>query len=331
MAHSRLHIMNDEQTQAQPPSSLVSNASRLARKKEMQAKFERLWLLHPEKFNPLRNCMQRERLERTWQLLNQHVALEEKKIVDIGCAAGVFSRRLRDAKASIIAVDIAENALKYLRQHPMHRIEACQEAMPCTSLPDEAFDIVVCTELIAELPREDYRLFFAELSRLVKQDGVMICSSPIDIYYSEDGAQKLLNLASTELEIIQSIYSYHALYLRLMDCCEAPDRFVKGWKSPDERFKELNTRQSFSYGWYYLNTTFVFMWLWIVLAPFLKRVSYKLKENRNLLLYLEKLCRVFLPERGISHLIFIARRRPLTIPIPSEPEIERPKRKQIWT
>jgi hypothetical protein len=53
-----------------PPSpQKMPLPSRLTRRRELQAKFERLWLLEPEQFNPLRNCMQRERLERTYQLI----------------------------------------------------------------------------------------------------------------------------------------------------------------------------------------------------------------------------------------------------------------------
>ncbi len=155
----------------------------------MQAKFERLWLLDPQSFNPLRNCMERERLERTWLLLNRHVNPSAKETADIGCGAGVFCRRLRDAGARVKAIDIAENALKCFKAEDSHNIELKQDAMPDTSLSDHSYDIIICTELIAQLSRDDYRLFFAELSRLIRPDGYLVCSSPIDIY-SEGGGGK---------------------------------------------------------------------------------------------------------------------------------------------
>ncbi len=72
MADSRLNIV---QTSPTPSSNSASmgGSSRLSRQKESQAKFERLWLVNPEQFNPLRNWMQKERLERTWTLLNTHI------------------------------------------------------------------------------------------------------------------------------------------------------------------------------------------------------------------------------------------------------------------
>ena len=57
MADHRLNVI-----QKTPPSLEPSfNSSRTARTRELQAKFERLWLKEPERFNPLRNSMERER------------------------------------------------------------------------------------------------------------------------------------------------------------------------------------------------------------------------------------------------------------------------------
>lgn len=149
MAENRLNIIT---VTSEPAISAYQN-SRYTRIKELQAKFERLWLTDPERFNPLRNCMERERLERTWLLLTRHVILANQPVVDLGCAAGVFSRRLRDAGTQVEAVDIAENALKRFREAGAERIQLQQDAMPVTHLTDQKYHVVVCTELIAELPQ----------------------------------------------------------------------------------------------------------------------------------------------------------------------------------
>jgi 2-polyprenyl-3-methyl-5-hydroxy-6-metoxy-1,4-benzoquinol methylase len=330
MNEHRLPMISVEESS---PSKQAKNQyfpSRQTRKKEKQAKFERLWLLDPEQFNPLRNCMQRERLERTYSLVKHAVDLNQKRVVDLGCGAGVLTRRLREAGAHVTAVDIAENALKILQKQDMRNIEARQDALPDTSLSDDTFNVVICTEIIAELPPEDYRLFFAELARLVKPGGWVVCSSAIDIY-TEGGCQRLLNLAETELEIIHELPSYHALYLRLKQWCEAPSKFVKGWEDQNFRQFELNQRSGLNWAWFYLNTTFLFMWFWVVIQVLMKPLLAILKQNRTLLLVLEKICRYGWDERGISHLIFLAKRKALTQLTPVEPTIERPKRKEIWS
>ncbi len=304
--------------------------SRIGRKKELQAKFERLWLLDPESFNPLRNCMEQERLERTWTLLTKHVLLNQGvTCVDIGCGAGVFSRRLRDTGAHVVSVDIAENALKKFRHLGAEHIQLRQEAMPATQLPDQSYQVVVCTDLIAELPREEYRLFFAELSRIIHPEGYLVCSSPIDIK-SIGGVEKLMELAQSEFDIIEDFSSYHALYLRLRSFFSAPSRFIKGWQHPDFKKKEILQLKGLSRLWFWLNTSPFLVWVWYACSPLVTPIKNLLRKNLKILLFLEKICHTFSDQDGISHYLFIAKRRPLIRINPEEIPQERPKRKEVW-
>lgn len=325
MAENRLNIihMDHSATPKKNPSS-----SRLVQTRELQAKFERLWLIDPDQFNPLRNCLQRERVNRTWHLLTKYSHLQNKSTIDIGCGAGVFSRQLRDKGAIVTSVDIAENALKHLRQHNITHIEARQEAMPMTSL-DQMFDLVICMDLLAELPPHDYRLFFAELARLVAPQGYVICSTPIDIN-TEGGAQLFLNLAQTELEIIDTVPSYHALYLRFIHLLEAPGKFLQGWKNPRIRQDMLHSKKGFRKWKYQINTSVFLIWLWVLLNPLTNFLMSKMKETPWILLKLEKICHFFWSEEGISHLIVIGQRRPLMAVEKVHEPIERAKKKQVW-
>ncbi|MFI5343065.1 MAG: class I SAM-dependent methyltransferase [Chlamydiales bacterium] len=324
MSNNRLNIISvsSERSEMSP--------SRLARKKELQARYDRLWLIDPEQFNPLRNCMQKERLDRTWTLIEQYVDLNGKHVVDLGSGAGTFSRRMRDAGAMVEAVDIAHNALKHLLEFDSHHIHTRQDAMPETGLPDENYELVAAMELIAELPPDDYRLFFAELARIIKPDGYLVCSSPIDIY-TEGGVEKLLNLAQTEFEIGAIKKSYHALHIRLKNFFEAPSKYVEAWKNPQTRRNELEKRVGFDRYWFFLNSTILFMWIWVALAPLMKPILTLLKDSRSLLLRLESICEFISDDAGVSHLIFIAKRRPMHMEI--EPEnlpLERPKKREVW-
>lgn len=329
MPNNPLNIITVPSSDETSSSNTSSNRSRTARVKEMQAKFERMWLINPEQFNPLRNCMERERIERTWELLVRHTSLEEKQTADIGCGEGLLSRRLRDAGAHVEAVDIAENALKHLKEKDHHRIHTKQEALPNTSLPDNAYDVIVCTEVIADLNRDDYRLFFAELSRLVKSSGVVVCSSAIDID-SDGGVDKLNELAQTEFDILESVKSYHALYIRLRRMLEAPSRFIEGWQDSAVKKKELSKRHGFSWVWYWMNTSPLFVWMWYGLEPLTRPFRRLLKNSRKTLLRLEKFCRLLWDESGVSHYLFIAKRRPLQMVDPREIPIEHPHKKEIW-
>lgn len=320
MAKNPFHITDTAQSQERRSAPSF-------RQHELQARFERLWLLDPEQFNPLRNCLQRQRLDRTLELLNNHTNCNDKKAVDLGCAAGVFSRRLRDGGATVESVDIAENALKHLRKNEMHRITAKQDAMPDTSLKDQDFDLVVCMEVIADLPPKEFRLFFSELARLVKTEGHIICSTPIDIY-TEGAIHRFLDLAETELNVLEARATYHALYIRLCQVLEAPDKFVRGWKDTRYRQQEIDSRSRLSALWYRLNSSSIAVWPWFAIKPISNSILSHMKNSSWMLEKLEKVCQFFWDEAGISHFMIIAQRKPLQVP--EEPVVTRLGKKEIW-
>lgn len=327
MTERRLNIIKIEDEEASaPPYKNRKND----RRQEVQAKFERLWLTDPERFNPLRNCMERERGERTWELLTQSIDFSTNPhTVDIGCAAGVFSRRLRDAGAKVEAIDIAENALKKFREEGADGINLKQETMPETNLPSEEFDLVVCTDLIAEIPEEDYRLFFAELARIIRANGLLICSSPIDIH-SIGGVERLKGLAQSEFDIIAERESYHALYLRLKRIINTPSLFIAGYKNCLERKKTLAHLSGLKHVWYKLNTSYPLVLFWFLPALLMRAIKEWLSESKKALFFLEKVCRFKSDKEGVSHYLFVAKRRPLECIDREEIPVKRLGKKEIW-
>lgn len=327
MPENQLNIIKIEEDNQNSKKKNPAASLRM-REKEMQAKFERLWLLDPKQFDPLRNCVEKERLERTWDLFNAFISAKNKKIADIGCGEGVFSRILRDAGAQVTAVDIAENALKLARQYDCTNMEIRRETMPTTSLEDQNYDVVICTDVIAFLSPLDFRLFFAELARLVKSDGKIVCSTPIDIY-SEGAVRRFVELAQTEFDLEASLPSHHALYIRLKHLFGIPNVYIESWKDPEYKNKEMNMRSSFGKIWLKFNSTFLF-WFWWIVNLFVFPFNYLLTKNRFVLLGLEKLCQFFSSDEGISHLIIIGKKRPMVQEDPEHVPVSRPKKREIW-
>lgn len=303
--------------------------SRRVKRQEVQAKYERLWLVKPEQFNSTRNCMERERLDRTMELIQEHLCVVGKRIVDLGCGDGTLAKRLRDAGGLVQAVDIASNALKVLQTEDSTDIEITQDALPETSLPDNSYDLVISTDVIAELNVPDYRLFFAELARLVKGTGYVVCSTPLDIH-SEDALQRLTELAHTEFNVMRWVYSHHALYQRFINFLSAPGRFVKAFRDTTYRQVELQSRQSLSRLWFKCNSMLIPSLFWIPVAYLTDPITERFRQNRWIMLKLEKVCRFFSDINGISHAIFLGQRRPLEIPDPRLQPVERPKKREVW-
>ncbi len=300
-------------------------------KQEIQGRMERLWLQDPEQFNPERDCIQRERITKTLEVLTSTVDLKGKSVADLGCGAGVLSRLIRDKGATVDAVDIAGNALACLKMGEMERIRPIQDALPSTSLADEFYDVVVCTEVIGFLPQKTHRLFFSELSRVVKLDGHVVCSTEFDLS-TESPLERFNAIAETEFTIDTWVLSYHRLFIRLCQFFEKPAYLADLNKRPEVRNTEMEKRRTLVGKWLLkLNVTTVGSFFWSGVALVSVPIARWLRQSPKIMNQLEKVSYFIWSEEGISHALFVGRKRPLEFPLPQN-EIPREMRhkKEVW-
>lgn len=327
MNDNRLNIIKNENTPTEPSFPHSKNGWR----HEAQAKFERMWLVDPEQFNPNRNCMERERIERTWLLAKDFIKLKNALVADLACGEGTITKLLKNEGAKVHALDIASQAIKILRSHVPYVDATYQQCLPHTTLEDDAYDLVFANEVIAYLPTQQLRLFMAELCRLVKPQGYVICSTPLD-FTTQDPLLRFAGLAETEFKIHRWVCSHHRLYIRLREFFSAPEYYAKAYKDNPFRQQELNTKKGFSQQWLRWNSQGLVGFTWSILQYATHPIANFLKKNRKSLIFLEKICRLFWGDSGISHAIFIASRRPLQpldLP-PSEIPIERKGKREVW-
>lgn len=308
----------------------IDGSKKHSKRREIEAKFDRLWLMEPEHFDPLRNALGRERIERTWQLVESHMSLSGKKAVDLGCGSGVLTRKMRDAGAHVDAVDISNNALKALKAQGIENIAAIQDYVPHTALEDNQYDLVASTELIGYLSTHEQRLYFSELARLVKSEGFVVCSASLDIN-TEQAVQLFGSLAETEFSITAWKFSYHALYIRINAFFKAPERFAQGWKERTYTKRYGDNKSDSSTHWYRFNSSPGIGWLWNLVQYGTNPIVKWLSNSRTILLGLEKVCKFIQREAGISHAVFIGQLRPLIQPTPEELLAIQPKgKREVW-
>lgn len=297
---------------------------------ESQARFDRLWLQEPERFDVEASARERSRINRTVELIRETLPLSEKLIADLGCGSGVMSRKLRDEGATIDAVDISQNALKELQKQDYQGIHPIHDYVPNTELKGDHYDVVVAAELIADLEENQYRIFFSELARIVNAEGYVVCSTPIDIQ-SENALQRFAELAGTEFDQFKWVFSYHYLQIKLLDFFKAPYRFVKASNNKLYREKSLSKRFSVNKWWFKINSTAPLCYLWTVVKPLMSPFCKLLENNESVLHGLESLTKLFWKDSAISHAIFIAKRRPIIPPTEKEFQPKELKhKKQVW-
>lgn len=311
-------------------AELKPNEEKITRRELAQAIFDRIWLQNPEKFNPNNSVLEMEKQSLIISLITKYLDLHEKKVVDLGCGAGILSRKIRDLGAEVYAVDISQNALKELKKNEYNRITPLHDYVPNSLLPDDAYDLVVGSDIIADLDESEYRMFFSELARIVNLKGYVVCSTSIDIN-SEDALQLFADLAATEFEFIEWNFCYHRLNIKILKFFKAPFRFIKAWKDKKYRKKEISKRNSLYKFWFNINSRIPLVFFWYCLQYITNPIANFLEKNKLMGTFLEKVSKFLWQESGISYAIFIGKRRSLTSQQSKENHPDEMKhKKQLW-
>ncbi len=106
------------------------------------------------------------------------VALDGKRVLDVGAGGGFLSVELAQRGAHVTALDLAPRALMAARTEAARRmlalsaVAASAEAVP---LRDAAFDLVICTDVLPHIV--DKKLVLDELARLVKPRGQLFVAT----------------------------------------------------------------------------------------------------------------------------------------------------------
>ncbi|PXF63867.1 malonyl-ACP O-methyltransferase BioC [Kangiella spongicola] len=110
--------------------------------------------------------------ERLFERLD-YFKLEPKKIVDLGCGTGVFTRQLseRFPAAEVTGVDIAEGMIEWCKQQSSAEQYVCANAL---ALPfeDNSVDLIFSNLSIQWV--ENLQDLFNELNRVLKPEGLLL-------------------------------------------------------------------------------------------------------------------------------------------------------------
>lgn len=109
-----------------------------------------------------------------WQWVAVEKALQplsKKKVLDIGCAKGNFSRLLQAKGATVAGIDISAELLKKAAALSS-KIEFKLGSMTKVPYPDNSFDAAICIEVIEHVPEVVQAI--AEAARVLKPGGKLV-------------------------------------------------------------------------------------------------------------------------------------------------------------
>lgn len=101
-----------------------------------------------------------------------------KQVLDYGCGSGYGSAQIADSAASVIAVDVASDAVEYARAAHQKPGLDFQQVSPDGALPfsDGAFDVVLSFQVFEHVRNTSN--YLREIRRVLKPGGLLILVTP---------------------------------------------------------------------------------------------------------------------------------------------------------
>lgn len=115
--------------------------------------------------------------------IKENINIENKKILDIGCGAGILSVELAKQGALVTGIDLAKQAIMTAKLHVLDKYKdnnlkidfqyiALDKLAKTT---DEKYDIITCMEMLEHVPCP--LKIISDASKLLKDDGVIFLST----------------------------------------------------------------------------------------------------------------------------------------------------------
>lgn len=102
---------------------------------------------------------------------------EGKDVLDAGCGVGYGTAYLAERARRVVGVDLSDEAIAYARRrYSRPNVDFAVGDLLALERADAEFDVVCAFETIEHLP--DPERFVAEARRVLREDGVLIASTP---------------------------------------------------------------------------------------------------------------------------------------------------------
>lgn len=155
----------------------------------IQSDFDRIALLSDEDWN--HNAQYHK-------YLMSHIPDRCRKILEIGCGTGEFSRLLAGCAAKVLALDLSTQMIRLARERSKlyPNIDFIAADMLTYQLPDHQFDCIATLATLHHLPIE---ITLRKIKQALKPGGVFVC---LDLYQRSDLSDLLFDSLAYPANII---------------------------------------------------------------------------------------------------------------------------------
>lgn len=113
--------------------------------------------------------------------------LKQKVVLDAACGAGYGSSIISEVADTVYGIDISEEAVNYANEHYGNdKVKYQLGSIEKLEFPDKYFDAIVSFETIEHVNEDMQLKFIKEIRRVLKDDGILIMSTPDKKVYTDE-------------------------------------------------------------------------------------------------------------------------------------------------
>ena len=101
---------------------------------------------------------------------------KNKRVLEVGCSSGYFSKRLRDNGCAVIGIEIDPRSAEMAKEYCEDVIIGDVETMDRLPYPKASFDLILFADVLEHL--KDPLHVLVKLSSWLRDDGHIVCSIP---------------------------------------------------------------------------------------------------------------------------------------------------------
>lgn len=167
-----------------------------------------------ERFTP--ECVREIRYEHWARYAFAQTLARGKRVLDAACGEGYGSAMLASAAASVLGVDIAQDAVAHAKARYAAHLNLRFAQGDCTALdvPAASFDLIASFETLEHVAAQ--RELIAGFARALNADGILVVSSPDKHAYSEvSGFRNEFHVRELYREELLALLARHFPHVRL--------------------------------------------------------------------------------------------------------------------
>lgn len=132
------------------------------------------------------------------------------RVLEVGCSIGVFSELLAERCRRLVAIDFSARAVALAREQlaAIANVELAQASFP-EQVPDGAWDVVVCSEVLYYLDEPTFELAAAWLAEQLQKG-----ASVLAVSWRGEGSQEPMRGDEAHDSLIERLGRWHALDAR---------------------------------------------------------------------------------------------------------------------